>query len=117
MDGYNNETSLNIFKVEWSVIEHFSIQGRPDPRGTLCCFGCPNKTLNLSLCASDILTILENGSEMRKLPPLGTSDISTIIKNKLDMRKLWPPKIKGFKNSQKQPPNITKVGSQTPKKS
>jgi len=58
VDGYGNETSLNICKVDRLVTEHFSIQGRPDPRGMLCCFWCTNKTLKLSLCASDILTIV-----------------------------------------------------------
>jgi hypothetical protein len=83
------------------VIEHFSIQGRLNPRGTLCCFWCRNKTLNLSLCASHILTIIENGLEMRKLSPLGTSDILIIVENRLEMRKLQSPKVKGVKNSKK----------------
>ncbi len=32
------------------------------------------------------------------------------------MRKLQPPKVKGVKLKKNEPPNITKAGSQTPKK-
>ncbi len=35
--------------VERLVSEHFSAQGRPDPRGGLWCFWCPNKTWTMYL--------------------------------------------------------------------
>jgi hypothetical protein len=79
MDGYGNETSLNICKVDKLVTEHFSIQGRLDPRGTLCCFWCRTKTLNLSLCASDILTIIENVLGMRKFMLLTISLVLLLV--------------------------------------
>jgi hypothetical protein len=63
------------------VTKHLSAQGRLDPSGGLCCFWFPNKT---------------------GTPPLWSSDILTIVKNELEMRKLQPLKIKGVKNSKKQ---------------
>ncbi len=63
------------------MTKHLSAQGRPDPRGGLCCFWCPNKTWT---------------------PPLGASDTLTIVENALEMRKLQPPKVKGMKNAKKQ---------------
>jgi hypothetical protein len=33
-----------INRVDWSVIKHLNAQGRPDPKGGLHCFQCPNKT-------------------------------------------------------------------------
>jgi hypothetical protein len=44
-------------------------QGRPDPRGVLRCFWCPNKTWTSPLGASYTLTIIENRLEMRELRP------------------------------------------------
>jgi hypothetical protein len=49
------------------VSKHLSIQGRPNPRGGLCCFWCPNKTLTPPLNAFDALKIVKTGLEMRKL--------------------------------------------------
>jgi hypothetical protein len=31
-------------RADWLVTEHFSAQSRPDPRGGLYSFWCPNKT-------------------------------------------------------------------------
>ncbi len=28
-------------RVDWLVTKHLSAQGRPDPRGRLCCLWCP----------------------------------------------------------------------------
>jgi hypothetical protein len=39
-----------------------------------------------------------------------------IIKNEIELRKLCPPKIEGVKNSINKPSNVTKVGSETPKR-
>ncbi len=86
------------YRVDWLVIEHLSAQVRLDPRGELCCFWCPNKTWT---------------------PPLGASDTITIVKNGLEMRKLWPPQIKGgqeLKIKNNLSLNNTKADSQTPKK-
>jgi hypothetical protein len=63
------------------MIEQFNVQGRPDPRGELCCFWCPNKTW---------------------IFPLVASNTSTIVENIFKMRKLWPHKVKGVKNSKEQ---------------
>jgi len=60
---------IRTTKVEWPVTEHLSAQGRPDPRGGVCCFWCPNKIWTSPLEASGTLTIVKNGSEMRKLQP------------------------------------------------
>jgi hypothetical protein len=56
-------------RVDRLVTKHLSTQGRPNSRQGLGCFWCPNKTLTLPLGAFDILTIVENGLEMRKLWP------------------------------------------------
>jgi len=45
------------------------------------------------------------------------SDALKIVKNEIKLRKLWPFKIKGIKNSKKNPPNATKVGSKHPQNS
>ncbi len=47
--GIRQISTLSIYllttcKVDWLVTEHFSAQGRLDPRGGLYCFWCPNKT-------------------------------------------------------------------------
>ncbi len=81
--------------IEWPVIEHLSAQGRLDPRGRLHCFWCPHKTW---------------------IPPLGASNTQTIVENGSEMRKLWPPKVKGVKNSKKQTIEHHKASSQTPKR-
>jgi hypothetical protein len=52
------------------VIKHLSAQGRPDSRGGLHYFWCPNKTGTLPLGASDTLTIVKKELEMKKLQPL-----------------------------------------------
>jgi hypothetical protein len=49
--------------------DHFSAQGRLDPRGGLHCFWSPNKTWTLFIRASDALKIVENGLELKKLQP------------------------------------------------
>jgi hypothetical protein len=57
-------------------------------------------TLN-PLGASDILTIVENGLEMKK-SPLDPSDILTMVENRLKLRKLQPPqKSKGLRTQKK----------------
>jgi len=68
-------------RVDWLVIEHLNVQGRPDPRARLHCFWCSNKTWT---------------------PLLGASDTLTIVKNSLEMTKLRSPKVKGVKNSKNQ---------------
>jgi len=73
-------SSFRWGKVDRSVTEHLSAQLRSDPRGGLCCFWCPNKTWT---------------------PPHGASDTLTIIKNGLEIRKLLSPKVKRVKNSKR----------------
>jgi hypothetical protein len=68
-------------RVEQLVSKHLSTQGRLDPRGGLCCFGCPNKTW---------------------IPPIDASSALKIVKNKLELRKLQPPKVEGVKNFKNQ---------------
>ncbi len=36
------------YRVNWLVIEHLNIQGRPDPKVGLRCLWCSNKNLNSS---------------------------------------------------------------------
>jgi hypothetical protein len=69
------------YRVERPVTEHLIVQGRPDSRGGLIVFWCPNKTWT---------------------SPFDTSNTLTIVKSGLEMRKLKLPKVKGFKNSNKQ---------------
>jgi hypothetical protein len=45
-----------VSRVDWSVTKHLSAQGRPNPKGGLCCFWCPNKTWTPPLDACDTLT-------------------------------------------------------------
>ncbi len=68
-------------RVDQLVTEHLSVKDKPDPRGGLHCFCCPNKTWTY---------------------PLGESNTLTIVQNKLEMRKLLPPKVKESKNLKKQ---------------
>jgi hypothetical protein len=51
--------------------DHLSTQGRPDPRGGLRCFLCPNKTQNPLIGASNLLKIVKNILELKKVagPP------------------------------------------------
>ncbi len=60
-----------VTKVERSFSKNLSAQGRPDPRGGLCCFWHLNKT---------------------STPLIGTSSALKIVKNKLELRKLRPSK-------------------------
>jgi hypothetical protein len=79
-----------------SIEEELTKEPRVDwPVIEQCCFWCPNKT---------------------STSPLGTSNTLAIIKTGLEMRKLWPPKVKGVKNSKKEPLNTMKADSQTPQK-
>jgi hypothetical protein len=39
-----------------------------------------------------------------------------IIKNEIELKKLWPFKLEGSRIQKNKPPNVTKAGSQTPKK-
>ncbi len=78
---------LKKCRVDWLVIQHWNAQGRPDPRGGICCFWYPNKIWT---------------------PPLHAfKDSKKWIKN----RKLHShSKVKGVKNSKKpKPSNITKA--------
>jgi hypothetical protein len=61
-------------RLDWLVIEHLSAQA--------------GWIQGESSFVSDVQTKLEP-------PPLGAYDIITIVKNGLEMRKLWPPQIKG----------------------
>jgi hypothetical protein len=94
-------TKIYIQQIVWrnredqSVIKHLNAQGKPDPRGGLHCFWCPNRSWT---------------------PPLYTFDTVIIIKVGLEMRKLWPLKVKVSKTQKNKPPNITKAGSWTLKK-
>ncbi len=81
-------------RVDWPVIEHLSVQGRPDPREELCCFWCPNRTWT---------------------PLLGASDTLIIVKNGLEMTKLWPPQSKGAQELKK--PNLWTLQSPVPEHS
>jgi hypothetical protein len=63
------------------VIEHLKVHSRPNPRGGLYCFWCPNKTW---ICPRDAFDTLK------------------IVKNEIKLRKSWPPKVKGVNNSKKQ---------------
>ncbi len=56
-------------RVDWPVIEHLSVQGRPNPKEGLRCFRCANKTWIPLLAASDTLPIVKTGLEMTKLRP------------------------------------------------
>ncbi len=79
--SFRNFNSWEISRVNWSITEYLSTQGRLDPRGGLCCLWCSNKTWT---------------------PSPGACDTLTVIKNRLEMRKLQPSKVKGIKNSKKQ---------------
>jgi hypothetical protein len=118
---WNGETKTQVGRVDWLVTEHLSTQGRPDPRGRLCCFWCPNKTWTPPLGASDTRTIIGNRLEMRKLQPpqvkgqkLKKTDHRTL------QRRLVPephPQSKGSKTQKNRSPNTTKAaGSWTPQK-
>jgi len=62
-----NKHAKMYISVNRLVTNHISDQGRPDPRGGLCCFWCPNKNWTLSIDASDALKIIKNEIELRKL--------------------------------------------------
>jgi hypothetical protein len=55
------------------MFKHLTAQGKPDPRGGVCCFWTPNKNQ----------TFL---------------DALKIIKNKIELKKLWPLKVERNKN-------------------
>jgi len=57
------------------MIEHLSRQGRPDPRGGLYCFWCPNKIWTPLLDASDTLIVVKNELELKKLQPLKVKEV------------------------------------------
>jgi hypothetical protein len=67
---------LDSFRVNWLMIKHLSAQGKPNPRGGLCCFWILNK-IRTSIDAFDTLKI---------------------FKNKIKLRKLWPFKVETDKN-------------------
>jgi len=73
--------NLQVARVDRSVIEHLSTQGKLDPRGGLCCFWCPNKTLTPPIGAFGALKI-----------HLKVFDALKIVKNRLQLRKLQTPK-------------------------
>jgi hypothetical protein len=84
------------YRVNWLVTKHLSSQGRLDPRGGLHCFRYPNKPWT---------------------PPIDAFGTLKPVKNGIELKKLQPPKVQGVKNSTKKKSlNITKAGSQTPKK-
>jgi len=66
-----------LTRVNWPVTKHLNTQGRPDPRGELRCFWCPNKTWTL---------------------PIGTFGALKIVKNEIKMTKLRSPKVEGVKD-------------------
>jgi hypothetical protein len=63
----------SVGRVNWPVTKHLNGSGQAGSKGRagLRCFCCPNKTWTPPLAASDTLTIVQNGLEMRKLclPP------------------------------------------------
>ncbi len=78
--GWVHTLFFKIFyltRVNWPVTKHLNTQGRPDPRGELRCFWCPNKTWTL---------------------PIGTFGTLKIVKNEKKMTKLWSPKVEGVKD-------------------
>ncbi len=48
-----------VIKEEWLVSKYLSTQGRPDPRGGLCCFGCLDKTSTSLICTFGALKIVK----------------------------------------------------------
>jgi len=48
----NSNPHINGGSVNQLVIEHLSVQGRPDPKGKLHYFWCPNKTRTPPISAS-----------------------------------------------------------------
>jgi hypothetical protein len=84
-------------KVNQPVTEHLSAQGRPDSRGGVHCFWCPNQTWTPPLDTSDTLIIVKNGLEMRKLQPLKVQRVKNSKKtNHRTLQRLVP---KNSKNS------------------
>jgi hypothetical protein len=77
-------------RVNRSVTEHLSVQGRPAPRGGLCCFWCSNNSWTPPLVASDTLTIFENELEIRKLQPPKVRGSRTKKTNHWILQKLVP---------------------------
>jgi hypothetical protein len=74
----HHSTLFNISpRVNQLVTEHLSVQGRPDPREGSAVSGVKKKNWTSPHGASDTLTIVENG---------------------LEIKKLWPPKVHGVKN-------------------
>jgi hypothetical protein len=69
-------------RVDWPVTEQLSAWGGPDPREGFHCFCCPNETSSPPLSASDTLTIVKNGLEMRKLQPLTIKGVQELKKKK-----------------------------------
>jgi hypothetical protein len=49
--------------------DHLIAYGKPDPKGWLHCFWCPNKTSTLHIGTLGTLIIVKNGFELRKLQP------------------------------------------------
>jgi hypothetical protein len=84
LDCYKRPLITSAFKIHTRTKRNLRKKpcyGKPgDPRGRVCCFWCANKTWTLVFGAFDTLTIVKNGSKMRKLRP---------------------PKKKGVKNSKK----------------
>jgi hypothetical protein len=57
-------------REERPVSKHLSAQGRPDPRGGLCCVCFTNRTWTPLIAASGTLQIVENWLKLRMLQPL-----------------------------------------------
>jgi hypothetical protein len=77
------------------MVEHLSNQGRPNSRGRLHWFYCPNKTWT---------------------PPISTYNTLNIVKNIINLKKIEPPKLEGVNFFIKKALNVIKVDSQTPQK-
>jgi hypothetical protein len=75
-------------RVSWPVTEHLSTQGRPDPKGGLCCSWCSNKT---------------------STPLIGPPDALKIIKKRIRIEKVMAPKVEGSTTQKNKPPNVTKL--------
>jgi hypothetical protein len=86
---------ISFFQKHAVIIFYLNAQGKPNSRGGLSCFWCPNKTSTHPLGAIDTLTIIKNGLEMSKLPP---------------------PKEESSRTLKNKPSNATKADSQTLKK-
>jgi len=62
---------------------------------------CTSYATNVLECNSQGRVLLILVSKQTWSLPLGASNIIRIVKNGLEMRKLWSPKVKGVRNSKK----------------